>query len=98
MEEKTVEQFNVELMEAAEQSGNIQISSLTAAMFKTALQMDAAIGELLTLFDCVYNREQSDELNTRLNGLYLPFREAIFQEIGLYIGDNSFQSKDFKGL
>ncbi len=98
MEEKTVEQFNVELMEAAEQSGNIQISRLTAAMFKTALQMEADLSELLTLFECTYSKEQMDTLTTRLDNLYLPFREAVFQEIGLYIGDNSFQSKDFKGL
>ena len=98
-EQKTVEQLNIDLMEAAAQTGNIRISPLTASMFKTALQMDAAIGELLTLFDCVYNREQSDELGTRLNGLYMPLRDAIFQEIGLYIGDFAFvKPKDFAGI
>ncbi len=98
-EEKTIEQLNVELMEAAAQSGNIRISKLTASMFKTALQMDAAIGELITLFDCVYNAEQSNELDKRLNELYIPLRDAIFQEIGLYIGDNAFQTpRDFGGL
>lgn len=99
MEEKSPEQINVELMEAAEQSGNIRISKLTAAMFAEAFKMDLALSELLTYFDCVYNTEQSNELQTRLNDLYSPLRAAIFQEIGLHIGDNSFVTpKDFKGL
>ncbi len=98
-DEKTVEQICIDLMEAAEQSGTIKISRLTAGMFKAVLQMDANLAELLTLFDCTYSNEQSNELNTRLNGLYIPLRDAIFQEIGLYIGDNSFQTpRDFGGL
>ena len=98
-DEKTVEQICIDLMEAAEQSGTIKISRLTVGMFKAVLQMDANLAELLTLFDCTYSNEQSNELNTRLNGLYIPLRDAIFQEIGLYIGDNSFQTpRDFGGL
>lgn len=98
-EEKTIEQINVELMQAAAQSGNIRISKTTAAMFTAALQMDAALGKLLTCFDCVYCTEQSDELQTRLNNLYMPLRDSIFKEIGLYIGDNAFQTpRDFGGL
>lgn len=97
-EEMTVEQINVATMEAAEQSGTIKISHLTASMFKAALQMDSDIAELLTCFDCTYSPEQMDALTTRLNDLYMPLRDAIFQEIGLYIGDNSFQSRCFDGL
>ena len=97
-EEKTVEQFYVELMQAAAESGNIRISKLTAEMFKAVFQMDSALGDLITCFDCVYSTEQSNELSTRLNGLYLPLRDSIFKEIGLYIGDNAFQTADFKGL
>ena len=98
-EEKTIEQINVELMQAAAQSGNIRISKLTASMFTAALQMDAALGELLTCFDCVYNREQSDELTKRLHDIYTPLRDEMFKEIGLYIGDNAFQTpKHFEGL
>ena len=40
-DEKTVEQICIDLMEAAEQSGTIKISRLTAGMFKAVLQMDA---------------------------------------------------------
>ena len=98
-ETKSIEQINVELMEAAAHSGNIRISTLPASMFAAALQVDAAIGELLTCFDCVYNREQSDELQTRLYNIYTPLRDEMFKEIGLYIGDNAIQTpKHFEGL
>lgn len=97
-EEMTVEQANLATMEAAEQSGTIKISKTTASMFKAVLKMDSDFDELLCCFDCIYEREQMDALQDRLNELYIPLRDAIFKEIGLYIGDHSFESMQFDGL